>query len=97
MAAGSLGAGLGVASGVLVAARKRTAEQHCPNNQCDALGLRVADSGERWLVVNTLSWSLGAAALVSGAVLLVVAPDRKRDASLQVLPGGAALVYAERY
>jgi hypothetical protein len=97
VAAGSLGLGLGLASGVLVTARKRTADQHCPAHQCDATGLRAADSGERWLMVNTLSWSLGAAALVSGTLLLVVAPDRKREASLQALPGGAAFVYAERY
>jgi hypothetical protein len=97
VAAGSLGVGLGLASGVIVAARQRTADQHCPNHQCDDAGLRAADSGERWLVVNTLSWSLGAAALLSGGVLLFVAPERKRDASLQPLPGGAALVYAERY
>lgn len=97
VAFGSVGVGLGLASGVMVTARKRTADQHCPGHQCDAAGLRAADSGERWLLVNTLSWSLGAAALVSGAVLLVVAPDRKREASVQALPGGAALIYAERY
>lgn len=97
IAAGTVGGAVGLASGVMVAARKRTADQHCPAHQCDALGLRAAESGERWLVANTLSWSLGATALVSGAVLLVIAPDRKREASLQTLPGGAALVYAERY
>jgi hypothetical protein len=97
VAAGSVGVGLGLASGVMVTARKRTVDQHCPGHQCDAVGLRAADSGERWLVVNTLSWSLGAAALVGGTVLLVVAPDRKREASVQALPGGAAFFYAESY
>jgi hypothetical protein len=97
VAAGSVGVGLGLASGLMVMARKRTVDQHCLDHQCDATGLRAADSGERWLVVNTLSWSLGAAALISGTVLLVVAPDRKREASVQALPGGVAFVYAESY
>lgn len=97
VAVGTVGVGLGLASGVMVAARQRTADQHCPSHRCDAAGLRAVDSGERWLVFNTLSWSVGAAALVSGAVLLVVAPDHRREASLRALPGGATLVYAESY
>lgn len=95
--AGSLGVGLALASGVVVAERKRTAEQHCPDNRCDDLGFRAAKSGENWLVVNTLSWSLGAAAVVSGAVLLFMAPDGQGEASLRVLPGGGAFVYGGRY
>lgn len=95
--AGSLGVGLALASGVVVAERKRTAEQHCPDNRCDDLGFRAAKAGENWLVVNTLSWSLGAAAVVSGAVLLFMAPDGESEASLQVLPGGGAFVYGGRY
>lgn len=97
VAAGSLGVGLALASGVVVAERKRTAEQHCPNNVCDASGFHAAQSGEQWLVVNTLSWSLGAAAVASGALLLFSAPDGQREASLQVLPGGGAFVYAGSY
>jgi hypothetical protein len=94
---GSLSAGLGLASGVVVAQRQRTAEARCPGHVCDASGFRAVESGERWLVVNTVAWSLGAAALVSGAVLLYVAPARERDASIQMLPGGGAFVYRERY
>jgi hypothetical protein len=97
VATGALSAGLGLASGVVVAERKHTAEQHCPDNRCDAAGFRAAQSGDHWLVVNTLSWSLGAAAVVGGAVLLVVTPDRQREASLQLLPGGGAFVYAGSY
>lgn len=95
--AGALGVGLALASGVVVAERKQTAEQHCPNNRCDAAGFRAAEAGEYWLVTNTLSWSLGAAAALSGALLLFSAPDGKREASLQVLPGGGSFVYAGSY
>lgn len=97
IALGSLSAGLGLASGVVVAKRNATAEQHCPNDRCDSVGLAAASNGERWLTVNTLAWSLGAAALVTGTTLLVVAPSPKRDAALHVVPGGAALVFQERY
>lgn len=97
VALGAVGMGLGVASGVVVAERERTTQAHCANNLCDASGFRAAESGERWLTVNTVAWSVGAAAVVSGAVLLVLAHDDQRNASVQVLPGGAALVYGGRY
>ncbi len=97
LATGSLGVGLAVASGLVVAQRKDSAEQHCPANHCDASGLRAAQSGERWLLVNTVAWGVGAVALASGAALLFTAPDNRQSAALRVLPGGAAFVYAERY
>ena len=83
---------LGLASGVVVASKQRTAD-----HRCDAAGYRAAQAGEDWLVVNTMSWSLGAAALVAGTVLLFVTPDHQREASLRPLPGGGAFVYAGRY
>jgi hypothetical protein len=97
LAAGSLGAGLGLASGVVVASKQRTADQHCPEHRCDAAGYRAAQAGEDWLIVNTMSWSLGAAALVAGTVLLFVTPDHQREASFRPLSGGGTFVYAGRY
>ena len=97
IAVGSVGIGLGLASGFVVAERQRTAEAHCHANLCDASGFRAVESGERWLAVNTVSWSVGAAAVVSGAVLLVLSHDEQRDAAIQALPGGAAFVYGGRY
>ena len=97
LALGSLGVGLGLASGFVVAERKNTTDVHCPATHCDDAGSRAAASGERWLTVNTVAWSLGAAAFVGGATLLFIAPDQKREASLQPLVGGASVVYAERY
>ena len=95
VALGSLGAGLGLASGVVVAARKASADAHCPAQRCDDQGLRAADSGERWLVVNTVAWS--AAALLGGGALWLTAPSRRREATLQPIAGGAALSYAEHF
>jgi hypothetical protein len=103
LATGSLGVGLALASGVLVAQRKDTAEQHCEANRCDASGLRAAQSGERWLLVNTVAWSVGGAALASGAALLFTAPGNARaragqpSATLQLLPGSVTFSYAGRY
>ncbi|HEX2871546.1 MAG TPA: tetratricopeptide repeat protein [Polyangiaceae bacterium] len=97
VAVGSVGIGLGLASGLVVAERQRTAVAHCPAHRCDASGFRAVESGERWLAVNTVSWSVGAAAVVSGAVLLVLSHDEQRDAAIQALPGGAAVVYGGRY
>jgi len=96
VALGTLSVGFGVASGFVVAGRQRTADEHCPAYQCDDAGVRAAESGQRWLVVNTLSWGVGAVALVGGGVLLAM-PDQSRHAAVQALPGGAALTYAERY
>lgn len=97
VALGSLGAGLGLASGVVVAARQSTADEHCPAQRCDEAGLRAADSGERWLVVNTVAWSVSAAALLGGGALWLTAPSERREASLWPLPGGAAFSYAEHF
>jgi hypothetical protein len=97
LAVGSLGIGLGVASSVVVAGRKSVADEHCPSHRCDEVGLRAAQSGEHWLVANTLAWSLGSATLLGGAALLLIKPSEHRDASVQPLSGGAAFVYAEHY
>jgi hypothetical protein len=97
VALGSLGIGLGLASGMVVAARSRTAEEHCPAQRCDDAGLRAAVSGERWLVVNTVAWSVGAVVLATGSALWLTSPSKKRQAQLAPLPGGAALSYAERF
>lgn len=97
VALGSLGVGLGLASGVVVAARSKTAEEHCPAQRCDDAGLRAVASGERWLVVNTVAWSVGAVALASGSALWLTSPSKKRQAQLAPLPGGASLSFAERF
>jgi hypothetical protein len=97
VALGSLGVGLGLASGLVVTQRKKAAETHCPVNRCDDVGFQAAESGQHWLTVNTLAWSVGVAALVSGGALLVFTPDKARTASVQPVRGGAALVYAESY
>jgi hypothetical protein len=99
LAVGSLGVGLGLASSVLVSQRKQTAEQHCPNDACDELGYQAAKSGQTWLIVNTLAWSLGGAALIGGATLLVVGKDEpaRAQASVTAWPGGAAVSYSGRY
>jgi hypothetical protein len=97
VALGSLGVGLGVASSVVVAARRETAEEHCPARRCDDVGLAAADSGDRWLTVNTLAWSVGAAALVTGGALWLTAPDQRHQAAVVPVPGGAALSLSERF
>lgn len=97
VALGSLGVGLGVASGFVVTSRKSTVDEHCPAQRCDDVGLRAAESGERWLVVNTVAWSVGAVALLTGSALWLTSPGKQREASLLPLPGGAALSFAERF
>jgi hypothetical protein len=82
---------------VVVTSRKSTVDEHCPAQRCDDVGLRAAASGERWLVVNTVSWSVGAVALLTGSALWLTSPSKQREASLVPLPGGAALSFAERF
>jgi hypothetical protein len=51
--------------------------ENCTDNRCDTAGLRAAQSGQRWLVVNTIAWGAGAAALaVGGALVLWSRPSR---------------------
>lgn len=97
VALGSLGVGLGLASGVVVSSRKRTTDEHCPAERCDEVGLRAAQSGERWLVVNTVSWSVGAVALVTGSALWLTSPSKQHQARVTALPGGATLSFAEHF
>lgn len=97
VALGSLGVGLGLASGLVVSSRRSTANEHCPAERCDEVGLRAAESGERWLAVNTVSWSVGAVALVTGGALWLTSPSKPHQARLTALPGGAALSFAEHF
>jgi hypothetical protein len=97
VALGSLGVGLGVASGVVVAARRGTAEEHCPEQRCDGVGLAAATSGSHWLTVNTLAWSVGAVALVTGGALWLTTPNQQHQAAVLAVPGGAALSLTERF
>jgi hypothetical protein len=90
LALGSLGVGIGLASGAVVADRRSTVDQHCESDRCDATGLRAAQSGQRWLVVNTIAWGAGVAALATGGAL-VVWSQPTRSASVVTGPNSAML------
>lgn len=97
VALGSIGVALGAASSVVVAKRQATAERHCPEHRCDAAGLRAAESGERWLGVNTVAWSVGGAALLAGVTLWLTAPTEQRELAVVTHGDGVTVRHVERF
>lgn len=94
---GAIGFGMGIASGIMVDLRKRTVDQHCADSRCDDAGLRAARSGDTWLTVNTVSWSVGTVALLTGAALVFTSPRAAENVSIALAPGGTRLAYARSF
>ena len=73
--AGALGVAGGIISGVMVQKQQNIVSAHCDDElECDEKGLRAAKRGKALLIGNAISWSLGAAGLAAGTILLFTLP-----------------------
>lgn len=66
---------VGVITGAMVLQKKNVVDSHCIDTRCDAAGKEAADSARPLALVSTVGFGLGAAGLISGAVLLLTAPS----------------------
>jgi hypothetical protein len=95
-AAGLVVGGIGIAGiaagavfGILTVNKRDDAAAHCAGSACDAQGVQSHDDAQSLGLVSTLGFGLGAAALVTGAVLYFTAPRGGVQATLG--PRGATV------
>jgi hypothetical protein len=86
---GFIGVGVGVAglvlgatTGLMASARNETVLSRCEPRGCDALGVNAAAEGRTFATVSTVGFVAGAALLVGGVVLVLVAPRARPVANL---------------
>ena len=81
----------GIAGGLVLDA-KSTAAAHCDRfNTCDPDGLAAAARGRTAGLVGTIAFGVGAAALATGVVLVVVGKPREQQVGVVARPGGFSL------
>ena len=62
--------------------KKSTADSECPTpTTCSPTGKQAADSGKSLALVSTIGFGVGAAGLISGAVLWLTAPAEHGSAA----------------
>lgn len=90
---GGVGVVVGSVFGVLTWSKKDTIDTHCPQHRCDPEGRRAVDSVATTSLVSNVAFGVGAAGLVTGAILWAVrpngAPRAGADAALRFVPGVA--------
>jgi hypothetical protein len=86
-AVGLAGVAVGTVFGVEALSKHSATQQECQGNVCSSSGLQDVDSGKSAGNVSTVAFSVGAAALVGGAVLWLTAPSgRSSTGSLRAAP-----------
>jgi hypothetical protein len=93
---GVAGVGTAIASGLLLVNTKKTVDSHCQADKvCDQQGLDAAESGKKWIVVNTAGWIVGGLGLGLGAYFVLSSPKSSTSTALttRLGPDGASLSY----
>lgn len=75
---------MGAVTGGLTLAKKATINDNCSGTKCNHEGKLAADSARTTGLVSTIGFGVGAAGLVAGVVLLLTAPKKLEDKSVQV-------------
>src|SRR5262249_42950799 len=73
---GVVGLGVGLGVGALLFDKKAAISSHCKELVCDHEGKQAADSARTIGLASEITFGVGAAALVGGAVLFLLAPSR---------------------
>lgn len=75
-ALGGVGLAVGVGTGIAAIVKKNQADEHCPiENQCYAEGIELRDEARKVAGVSTVSFAVGASALVGAVLLWLTASD----------------------
>ncbi len=87
--AGIAGLTAGAIFGILTIKKRDDSAAHCAGSVCDAQGVQAHDDAQTLGLVSTIGFGVGAAALVTGAILYFTAPRGGVQATLG--PRGATL------
>ncbi len=86
---GVVGLGVGGVAGMIAIGKKGVVNDECNGTSCSARGLNAANDGKRDALVSTIGFAAGVAALSTGLVLVLSAPEKPRQQSQR-----SALVFA---
>ena len=81
--------GVGAVFGILASSQASNAKSDatlCPDKVCTPAGRSEIDSAKGKALVSTIGIGVGAAALVTGAVLVLTSPSPKRTTSARLVP-----------
>jgi len=91
---GVVGVIAGSVTGALVFSKKSTVDDNCQDALCNAEGKQAADSAQTLGLVSNIAFGVGAAGLVTGAVLILTAPKTETVRLWRpVFAGGARSAY----
>jgi hypothetical protein len=101
-AVGLVGVGVGALFGLQAKSTydDSNADGHClPDNRCDATGKSLRSDAETQALIATIAVGAGAAALVTGGVLLLTAPKDRGGVTLapSASPQGGGLTLRARF
>ncbi len=88
---GAVGLGVGSYAGIKALGEKSTVDDLCSDHVCRSGGANAAERGQRYALVSTVAFGVGAAALATSAVLFLTDPPRERasTARLRIVTAGA--------
>jgi hypothetical protein len=92
-AAGVVGLGVGIATGVMAFDRHAQSNDACPEGICSRFGADLEADAKSFATASNVGFGLGLGLLAAGVVIVLTAPDDPGEAriSLHVTPTGAAL------
>lgn len=93
---GVLGIGVGSALGILAISKNDESKQHCDTSdatRCSQTGVDLRNEALGYATGSTIGWAVGAAALVTGAVLILTAPSANTEIAAAPTWGGGSLVF----
>jgi hypothetical protein len=92
---GVAGVAVGTVAGLLTLSAKNNTDANCVATGCNPDGLAAESSGKTWSNVSSAAFVVGGVGLVTGAVMLIVAPSRSPRSAVGIAPtraGSGAVV-----
>lgn len=87
LGAGVVGLGVGTVFGLLSKGARDDSESHCrEGDRCDTTGVSLRDQARSHGTISTVAFGVGAAAVVTGAVLWFTAPSASKRVAVGIAP-----------
>jgi len=89
-----------VATHFLIADKKETVAENCPNKRCNQQGYDAVQDGKTLLIANRLAWGVGGTAFAGGIALLLFgsgSPGEEQRVGLVLAPNRLGIVHSGRF
>ena len=81
---GVAGIGVGIATGLVARSQNQQLAKACPDNQCTPVNWSAVDGYNKNKLASTIGFAAGGACLVTGVILVLVAPSGEQPADSRV-------------